>query len=194
MWSARKLCNKCWCDMVTRHWSYGVFRWCKNYPACKNSEKILETNKEFEEKYWYGKWDKLEKIEGYIPIDKTTLKKNYQEGYVYVVYFKFQKFYKIWSTINFDVRFWSIASENKLRKEQIKSFYEKPTDNLEKKILLKTYNYETLEKQLHFIFRDQKVYKNEYFDLSKRDLVKISKIKNICGIQVENILLCKTIK
>lgn len=186
----RKLCNNCLNDMILRRGYYGTFWWCSDYPVCKFTITKLEENKDFLAKYWHNKWDNVEDIEwlNFIDSHKSKKKYIYQIWIVYIFYFKHQNFYKIWYSIDYKDRLKSLAIEHKIPNHIEEDPYRNPLDNIVIIQLLETYNFETLEKQLHFLFKDKLVYKKEYFNLNKIDLERISCIKSICGINIEHLI------
>lgn len=140
--------------------------------------------------YWCNKWElfKLHWNEDYSKCIDTKKKKqysDYNEWYVYIVYIKKLSLYKIWYTIDYNTRIISIAKEYKIFDWD---YYKDYINDIQLIKLYKTYNYKTLEKQLHFMFWDKLKHKDEYFDLSNKDIENID-IHYICWIKVtENYL------
>ncbi len=178
-------CNHCWADLNLLSWDYWPFWWCNNYPKCSYSEDVRKSNKEFIDLYWANPREISQSI--YInnySVEPNKVEYNYIKWYVYVLYFKYQDFYKIGYSIDPNSRIISLANEHKKPKEDIKNQFESCFDNIDIVCLLETYNYKTLEKQLHFLFQDKIIYRQEYFNLNENDIISIENVKNICWIKV----------
>ena len=178
-------CNICWCEMLIKRSDYWLFRWCSWYPKCKWTKNVLKENKEFKQMYWKNKWELLKSHwnENYSKQISTNGKKlnfDYNEWYVYILYIKKISLYKIWYTIDPDSRIRAIAKEYKMFDWD---YYKDYIDDVKLIKLYKTYNYKTLEKQLHFMFMDVLKHKDEYFDLSTEDIERLD-FNTICWIEV----------